>query len=138
MVAAVEWLAIVIAIDAPNIAVDASLEAPDELVETVAVCAALATRPPLRTGVRPVSIVAPVEMLDKETATPAATVAAPPIAPVFASVLIVSMVEVLRVNACAPVTVPLRLEVVVSVTRFSETEAPIPKPLDVVPGLGSA
>ena len=132
LVAATSWVASDTATDAPTAAVEADAE-PEAEVVTDAVCvAATASVPPSVVG-EPVPTVARVVTVEIETATAGATATPPPAAPPTAVVVIVSVLVALSVRSFALSDEPsARSASVVSITRFSATEAPTPAPAPAV------
>src|SRR5438270_1291944 len=105
-VAATAWFAIVRASETPKAAVDAVEASLPAVVDSDAVCVAVALSAPVRTVAAPGPTFASVTTLESETATAAATETPPPEAPVLASEFIVSEVVALRLSALAPVRAP--------------------------------
>ena len=133
VVAETAWLAIVSASDAPTAAVEAPLATAPEIVETDAVCDAVAPSAPPILVRDPAPSEAVVVTFEIDTDTAGVTATAPA-APILASVVIESVVLAARERlAGVPVRLPVRLEVVASVTKFTATEAPSPRLDAVVP-----
>ena len=112
---------------------------PEALVPADAVWSALAVNDPLMaSGVAFGSTVAVVVTFDSAIATAGVTATSPPAAPVFALTLSRCCVDALIVRSAPPTSVPVIDAVVVSSTRPTATDAPMPTPTVVLlsPGFG--